>query len=406
MLGVVLLGVVVSISGALVADTGESPSGKLAAWARDHHLGRAVDLAETLRYSTPPSRDAATELELTPQESVATSAPVTGRSSSQGSSAQRSSPQDSSSTGQAAPSSQPEPATTTTPAPHLSPVALTPVISPALAGEGAWKVVRVVDGTPAVWTTGLRPSAKFGSVQASFAVIDQTRLRAALFNGTEVPGRRPAGSPGWKRGHLVPTGVSDHLVFAFNGGFRREHARGGYLTEGVEAWKMQSDRATIAVDAVGRVHIGTWGSSLDPAGNDGMPWSSARQNLTLIVRNGDVARDITSIQWGSSDKGALFILRSAVCERSDGMLMYAIVGAADAAILARTLVAAGCRNAMQLDVNASYPRAYSFNGAVPQRLDQRMAGKDDVYLTGSYREFFAFFERSTTELEASLTLDL
>jgi hypothetical protein len=366
-----------SIVRAVRADTGESISGKLAAWARDNHLGRVVDIAETLRYSDPPSRSAATELEL--EDVVQPPSPP---------------PMD-----VTTPRADPSPAWSGTPAttsPPVSPSALNPVIAPSLPSEGAWRVIRSVDGVPAVWTTGLRPSVEFGSVQASFAVINQSLLRAALFNGTEIPGKKPSSPTNWLRQERVPANLAEHLVFAFNGGFRREHARGGYLTEGVEVWKMQNDRATLAIDVTGRVHVGTWGVSLNPAGHANAPWASARQNLTLIVRNGAVASDITSIQWGSSSKGALFILRSAVCERQDGLLMYAIIGAADALITARTLVAAGCRNAIQLDVNASYPRAYSFIDAVPQRLDQRMAGRDDIYLTGSYREFIAFFEHAPT----------
>lgn len=339
-----------SIGAALLADNGESTSGKLAAWARNHRLGMLVDWAESVRYSEPPSTAPADDLALMPE---------------------------------VAPSTQP--ATTL---PRYAPQPLTPVITPALENEGAWRVVREVDGNPAAWVAGLRPSAKFGSVRATFAVIDQSVLTAVLFNGTEIPGGKS-----WERGPRVPQELTDSLVFAFNGGFRREHARGGYFTEGREVWPMVKDRASLGIDADGRVHIGSWGSDLRPDGFGGSPWVSVRQNLTLIVKDGQVARDVGSIQWGTSDKGALFILRSAACIRTDGKLMYSIIGAADAKILAHALIAAGCETAMQLDVNASYPRAYHFNDGTPSRLDARMAGRDDLYLTKSHREFVAFFER-------------
>lgn len=346
---------VASVGAALRADTGESVSGKLAAWARDHRLGAVVDWAESVRYAEAPSTVPASELALEEQASTSTQASA--------------------------------PAQPTTSTPQYSPEPLAPVLSPALSGEGEWRVVREVGGAPAVWITGMRPSKKFGSVRATFALVDQDRLRAVLFNGTEVPGGK-----NWQHGPRVPEDLAGSLVFAFNGGFRREHARGGYFTEGREVWPLVQDRAALAIDASGRVHIGTWGRSLAPSGFGGEPWVSVRQNLTLIVKDGEVARDVGSIQWGSSDKGELFILRSAVCERTDGKLLYAIIGAADAKILSRALINAGCETAMQLDVNASYPRAYHFSNGAPHRLDARMAGRDDLYLTKSHREFIAFFE--------------
>jgi hypothetical protein len=347
---VFVLWFVVSVGSALRADTGESASGKLAAWARNHRLGTLVDWAESMRYSEPPSTAPAADLALVPEAA--------------------------------------EPTTPATTIPRYTPEPLNPVLSPALEAEGEWRVVREVKGAPAVWVTGLRPSKKFGSVRATFALIDQASLRAVLFNGTEVPG-----GSNWENGAKVPNELSESLVFAFNGGFRREHARGGYFTEGREVWPLVRERATLAIDSDGRVHIGTWGRDIDPAGFEGTPWVSARQNLTLIVKGGEVAKDVSSIQWGASAKGELFILRSAVCVRTDGKLLYSIIGAADAKILARALINAGCETAMQLDVNASYPRAYHFNAGTPSRLDARMAGRDDLYLTKSHREFVAFFDQ-------------
>lgn len=351
---VTLFSVVVGASmiDALRQDTGESVSGKLAAWARRWHLGSVVDTVERFHYRTPPSATPAQDLGVE----------------------------------DAAPSSPAPAVTTTTVVPQYAPAPITAVLSPALKGEGVWSVVARSNGQPAVWTTGLRPSKRYGSVRASFAVIDQTYLRAALFNGSELPGGK------WQRGNKVPASLTPVIRFAFNGGFRREHAQGGYLTEGKTAWPLKVGAASLALDADGQLHVGVWGRDFTSAGWGGRPWASVRQNLTLLLDDGKLFDAKKVWVWGASGKGELYILRSAVCERTDGKLLYAIVGDVDALGLAEALQLAGCRTAMQLDVNASYPRAYSFKGGVPKRLDRRMAGKDDLYLTKSYREFFALFD--------------
>lgn len=343
-----------SIVGALRADTGESTSGKLAVWAREWKLGWLVDAAERVVYKNAPSAEAAGKLEVEgagkPEERVLVSTSTV--------------------------------VTTTVPKPVPS------VIEPALEGEGVWKPVRMVDGVTVAWTTGVRPSRKFGSIQASFLLVDQAHTRARLHQGTEVPGGK------WEHGKAVLPQDAPRLVAAFNGGFLRKHSMGGYYTEGREAWPLRQGAASMAIDAEGRVHIGAWGDQLAVAGHGGQPWVSVRQNLTMLVQDGEVFPRRLVRQWGASGKGELWILRSAVCERSDGKLLYAIVGKTDAAVLARTMKNAGCLNAMQLDVNASYPRGYWFENGQPRRLDRRMVGRDDLYLTGSYREFVALFSNA------------
>ena len=183
------------------------------------------------------------------------------------------------------------------------------------------------------------------------------------------------------------------MVFAFNGGFLKKHSMGGYYTEGREFWPLQRNRATLAIDATGRVHVGEWGTQLSPSGWAGNPWVSVRQNLTMLVKDGVLFDPKHSKQWGWSGKGELYILRSAVCERYDGRLLFAIVGKTDAVLLAKTLKNAGCKNAMQLDVNEAYPRGYYFNNGTPHRLDRRQTGGDTLYYTGSYREFVTLRER-------------
>jgi hypothetical protein len=343
-----------SLVGALREENDLDTKARLAEWARSWHMGLVVDTAEHLIYSEPPA-GRALELPTAPAKNPATpEAPTT---------------------------SVQVPTTTTPPAPLVVRVA------PALKHEGEWRPVRSTETGVAVWTTGLRPSKKLPAVSASFALIDQTHLSARLHNGSEVPGGT------WQSGNKIQRSERSAMVFAFNGGFLKKHSMGGYYTEGREVWPLQRNRATLAIDATGRVHVGEWGTQLSPSGWAGNPWVSLRQNLTLLVKDGVLFDPKHSKQWGWSGKGELYILRSAVCERYDGRLLFVIMGKTDAVLLAKTLKNAGCKNAMQLDVNEAYPRGYYFNNGTPHRLDRRQTGGDTLYYTGSYREFVTLRER-------------
>lgn len=343
-----------SLVGALRAENDLDTKARLAEWARAWHMGLVVDAAEHVVYSDPPSGRA---IELSTESEAHQGIAASSDTS------------------------------TVTPVTTAPPTPLEVRVTPALKREGEWTPVRSTATGVAVWTSGLRPSAKLPAVSASFALIDQSNLTAVLHNGTEVPGGK------WKVGNTIPKAGRSAAVFAFNGGFLKKHSMGGYYTEGREIWKLKLNAATLAIDANGKVHVGEWGTQLSPSGWKGVPWVSVRQNLTLLVKNGVVFNHKNTARWGWSGKGELYILRSAVCERYDGRLLFAVVGKTDGVLLAKTMKNAGCKNAMQLDVNEAYPRGYYFTNGVPHRLDRRQTGSDRLYYTGSYREFIALSEK-------------
>lgn len=333
-----------SLGKALLKDDGLTIAGKLAGWARNHHLGSLVDAAESVRYRNPPSDSGADTL---PNATVAA-----------------------------------------TVAPHTtetSPPPLDVVNRPALPREGRWRVARTVDGQPTVWTTGIRPSRQHRGITATHVLIDQDRVRAVLHNGTDIPGGRD-----WMYGNAMGANETADAVFAFNGGFRREHSGGGYFTEGREVWPLKDGVATLAIDSDGQIHVGRWGAELDPLGVDGRPWASVRQNLELLVIDGKLSPRLNTGYWGGGRKGEIFILRSAVCERVDGKIMFTIMGLTDATSLAGAMRDAGCQYAMQLDQNESYPRGYVFEEGVPHEIDTRMLGRTDDFIRGYSRDFFVY----------------
>jgi Phosphodiester glycosidase len=332
-----------SVTTALARDNGLSLSGKLAAWGRNHHLSWVVDKAEEIRYGRAPSAHPADSL--------------------------------------------PDAASNTSSDTSNIPERITPVVTPALPGEGQWRVARSVDGRAVVWSTGIRPSRMYPSITATYTLVDPSLLRARLYNGTEVPGGK-----GWVHGNHVESADVSKLVFAFNGGFRKEHANGGYYTEGRMLWPLRDGAATIAIDHKGQMSIGVWGSDKGFSNNDIKKWTSIRQNLLPTVINGTASPELARGYWGGGKKGEIFILRSAVCERFDGLILFVIAAPTNATTLANVMVDAGCKTAMQLDQNESYPRGYVYQSGTITEVDSRMMGKPTDYLTGSLREFFAFFE--------------
>ncbi|MEI7547812.1 MAG: phosphodiester glycosidase family protein, partial [Actinomycetota bacterium] len=352
---------------------GEPLSGLVASWGRDHNLGKFVDYMETVMYSTPPSKDPAKNLSLVlaPAPSVVTTT---------------------STTTPPGPSTTNEVPTTTIFVPP-APVAIQPLIAPALQGEGTWVPIARAGGQDAIWATSLRPLPEFGGVVASMAVIDQTYLRVGMFNGSDVPG----GS--WARGDRVPTELYGSLVAAFNGGFRFEHIKGGYFTEGKTVKELRDGDATLAVGRDHRLALGVYGR--DFTKDDGW-WVSMRQNLILLVENGQsqVQHGIDiGVWWGADYGDKVYVARSAVCLMHDGRLAYAMVAEVDATQLAQSLINMGCKSAIQLDINGSWPSFHSFqpstDGApIPHLLDGRMKAPLRRGLEGSRKDFFAFFDSS------------
>ena len=366
-------------------DNGDTTSQRIATWGRNHHMGSLIDWMETRVYSTPPSKDPAKNLELTAP--ALAPVPTTTTILAAG----------------GAPA-QPSTATPTTLAVGPAPVApkpISPLISPALDTEGQWTPIARAAGHDAIWATSVRPLPDAGGVVASVVEMDQTHLRAGLFNGAEEPG----GS--WRRSNRVPAELQPALLAAMNGGFRFEHIKGGYKTEGVVVKPLKDGDATLAVGTDGHLALGEYGRDLTDDGS----WISLRQNLILIVDKGksQIQKGLDQGVWWGADYGnAVYVPRSAACVMGNGRLAYVLVGKVNATQLAQSLINIGCVKAMQLDINGTWPVFFTFgpdaNGNLTGHfVDKRMGGSPNRYLTGSTKEFFAFFD--ATLVPAGSVLD-
>lgn len=355
---------------------------RVATWGRDHGYGPIVDYLEVHTYDEPPA--------VAPAEDLTLNGGITA-------------PPATSTSGSAVPSptvaDSTAPPTTIDPGPQ-PPAPLSTHFTPALTGEGQWTLIALAGGHPALWATSIRPYPQAGGVVASMVVIDQTYLRAGLFNGADEPGGE------WARDDRVPPELYASLVAAMNGGFRFEHIKGGYVTEGRTLKPLREGDATIAIGRDGKMVIGALGRDIDDDGS----WLSLRQNLMLMVDGGvsTVNTPATDGVWWGADYGReVYVNRSAVCEVADGRLAYLMVGKVDAAQMADSLVNLGCVKAVQLDINGTWPNFFTFghnpDGSVnPLFLDRRMGSNTYRYIRGSSKEFFAFFDATLAPAESVL----
>ena len=281
--------------------------------------------------------------------------------------------------------------TTTTTTIPAKPADLSSQLIPALPGEGEWQAVMRVRTKPIVYATSIRPLWCFGSVVATMATFDPTRVRTAMFNGTEMPGGK-----GWKNGSKIRGSALRSLIASFNGGFRFEHQPGGYVTEGKTVRKMRKGYATLAISKDGVSTIGIWGDTITDDGS----WASLRQNLPPLVHNGkSVYANYPKVDWGNDFGNKVYNFRSAICLRTDGLMMFVAVGKVNIGMLADTLLVLGCKTGMELDINGQWPyfSVYSDFGKATrwgEIIDNRM-GDPNRHLNGSTKDFFALFDPET-----------
>ena len=281
-----------------------------------------------------------------------------------------------------APSTEPPPPLGSVPAP-------VPGVSPT--SDGNWRAQLNLRGNTVIWATTFRPAHAAPDVEVSAAEFDPKLFRAALFNGVKLPGGGP-----WKNADHVSVAAQPALVAAFNGGFLFKDIKGGYFTEGRVIRRLVDKQATLGIRSDGRLVIGVYGSNMS---NDGS-WVSLRQNLPPIVVNGkNSTAGYSPLTFGDDFHHVFETFRSALCVRSDGQMMYVVMGRVRVGPLADELVTMGCTFAMQLDVTGTWPQFtwYSGFGSTDRTgymLDSRMSNPQR-YVTVSQKDFIALFDLSS-----------
>ena len=286
------------------------------------------------------------------------------------------------------------------PAALSPPPAITPLASPAVAGEGQWHPAgRPVGGVPAVYEAYVRPDAVHTSVVAGVVWMDTKLLSATLYSGSTIPGGGP-----WEDTAPINRRAAPSLVAAFNAGFLMSNADGGYYTQGRTVLPLRTGAASFVIFRDGTATVAQWDRdvSMSPT------VVSVRQNLDLLVDDGRPvpgldANDTT--RWGFTLGNRVYVWRSGVGVTADGALVY--VGGPDLNItdLADVLVRAGAVRAMELDINtdwvdfATYAPATPTGAASPANgtdLLASMAGTPQRYFEPWWsRDFFTMSARAS-----------
>jgi hypothetical protein len=283
----------------------------------------------------------------------------------------------------------------TTPAQAAAPVAayrppsVTPLIRPALPGEGVWRATRPsLEASPPILVTTLRNQPEYPRVVAGLAWIDTSRTTLKLVPGRQEPaGELPRGSM------QIPQSNRAGLLASFNSAFKLADSGGGVVVAGHTYAPMRNGQAALVGYTNGRSDVINW-----RYGSTAPSWISfARQNLPLIVDNGRANPNLNNgIEWGATLGNAILVWRSGIGVDSRGNLIYAAGDNQTVGSLASTLIHAGAVRAMELDINSYWvsfidygrPGAHAATNLLPNmtRSALRYQEPDD-------RDFFAVYAR-------------
>jgi hypothetical protein len=268
------------------------------------------------------------------------------------------------------------------------PPAITPLIHPALAGEGVWRSTFTgATGQPPVLVTSFRSDPNYPQMVAGVAWINQAATKTVLYPGALEPAvTLPARGP-----EEVPLSLRSRLVATFNSGFKLSDSGGGFAINGHTYAPLQKGLATAVRYRGGNVNIVAWsgGHSAGPT------VVFARQNLPLIVNAGRPNPNLSDgPQWGATLGNAVRVWRSAVGVDRHGNLLYGAADYQTVGSLAAIMIHAGAVRAMELDINAYWPSfiTYKSPGAVgASNLLPTMNRSTLRYLTPDDRDFFAVY---------------
>jgi hypothetical protein len=268
------------------------------------------------------------------------------------------------------------------------PARVTPVLHPALPGEGIWHATRPgLKATPPVLLTTYRDQPEYPRVLAGLAWIDTKRTKVTLDPGRLEP------SVSLPRGSMdVPSAQRGGLLATFNSGFKLSDSHGGFVVNGHTYATMHDGQGTLVRYNDGRVDVIDWryGASA-PSTVD-----FARQNLPLIVNEGRLNPNLTNGEWGATVGNAILVWRSGIGVDSHGNLIYAAGEDQSAESLARALIHAGAVRALELDINSYWVSfiTYGAPGAeAAKNLLPGMSRSTGRYLEPDDRDFFAVYSR-------------
>lgn len=280
----------------------------------------------------------------------------------------------------------------------LSPMTLTPMtplMSPAIPGEGSWTVIDQAPGKysylPLDAKSFIRPDPATPYAIATILQFDPRFTLLHIVGGTTEPG----GSRGVHGPGVIPTTdqQGNALLAAFNGGFKYKDGQYGLMTDGVLYVPPVPKAATIAITKEGKLILGAWGVNplLNSQNTDIVAW---RQNAAMLIDQGKInPATQNEAAWGGLISNSANTWRSAIGITANGTFLYAAGNALTAETLGQAMKAAGAVTAMQTDVHPFWVRAFLYERdqtgkLTVNKLNPQMQGTGQEYLHGMQRDFF------------------
>jgi Phosphodiester glycosidase len=273
---------------------------------------------------------------------------------------------------------------------YYRPAPISPLIHPALRGEGVWRATFAGGGSrPPVLVTSFRSDPAYPQMVAGVAWINQARTTTWLYPGLQEPSvLLPSRGP-----MEVPPRLRPRLVATFNSAFKLTDSGGGVATGGHTYAPLKVGQATILRYRDGKIDVVSW------SGRPDVPSDIvyARQNLQLIVNDQRLNPNLSDgPQWGLTLGNAVRVWRSAVGVDRYGNLIYAAADYQTVGSLAVIMIHAGAVRAMELDINAYWPSFITYrypSAGHPANLLPGMVRSPERYLTPDDRDFFAVYLR-------------
>ncbi len=247
------------------------------------------------------------------------------------------------------------PVAVNTPLPTLAPTPsvwqpadLTPLGS--AAGEGVWSAyIKDAQGHTVGYRTFLQPDPTRPYTLVAIVAIDLTRTRLHFVLGSI----EPAGPPGPPRSGAIPASdrVANVLLAAFNGGFKARHGDFGAMADGVTALPPRDGLGTVVIYENGTVRLGDWGAGLTMTPDV----IAFRQNGPLVIQQGKIDPRIynnSPEDWGYTVIDVSPTVRTGIGLSANGETLFYFCGPSlSMEALAKSMLAAGAWNSIQLDIN-------------------------------------------------------
>ncbi|MBN2804487.1 MAG: hypothetical protein JXR91_15435 [Deltaproteobacteria bacterium] len=273
------------------------------------------------------------------------------------------------------------------------------VFSQKKSGEGVWipalpEFVNHLENAPySVYQTYIRTDLKRPYVRVKLFAIDTRQLSLHMVGGHEDP-ISTTGDVGTGKIPRDPD-ILKRVTLAFNGAFKTVHGEYGMMAEKSVLLPPKDDGATVATDDNGIIGMGSWPKDAKIPDN----MVSLRQNMDPLIENG-VVNPKRRYLWGftlDEDITKMNTIRSGICMRDDGILVYAWGDELTGDTLGKAMIAAGCNYGIHLDMNPFHTvlAAFQFKPykeGVPEfsfkKLIKDVKFWPNRFVTGAPKDFF------------------